>query len=113
IPNRYSGLIQSDSEDPAVRTRWNVRDSDGTVILSHGALQSGSRLTADVAMELGKPLLHLDLGNMDVVDAAEQLRKWIEQNEIQTLNVAGPRQSQDAAIYEQTRSVLTRTFRRE
>src|SRR4029434_10231176 len=42
IPDRYVGLVEAESADPAVRTSLNVRDSDGTVILSNGPLHSGS-----------------------------------------------------------------------
>ena len=42
IPEDYLGLIEADSADPAVRTALNVRDSDATLILSHGPLAAGS-----------------------------------------------------------------------
>ena len=37
-----------------VRTRWNVRDSDGTLILTRGRPDRGTALTADLAKRLGK-----------------------------------------------------------
>ncbi len=38
IPARYPGLVETDSPDGAERTRWNVRDSDATLIVSRGPL---------------------------------------------------------------------------
>jgi Circularly permutated YpsA SLOG family len=106
IPALYAGLIESDSADAAVRTRLNVRDSDATVILSHGALAGGSALTADVARELGRPCLHLDLGTGGVQAAASTLVAWLAANSFSRLNVAGPRASEDPEIYGVALTVL-------
>jgi hypothetical protein len=35
-------LKETDETDPSVRTRRNVEDSDGTLLISHGALVGGS-----------------------------------------------------------------------
>jgi hypothetical protein len=75
------------------RTEWNVRDSDGTVIVSRDArLYGGSLLTAEFARRLRKPLLHLHAGN-PLEPAGKQLRRFIAQHAIRVLNVAGPRAS--------------------
>src|SRR5690349_9704209 len=65
IADVYEGLLETASADPSERTRFNVRDSDGTLILSHGTLAGGSELTRDVAGELKRPCLHLDLNQSD------------------------------------------------
>jgi hypothetical protein len=41
-----------------------------------------------------------------VDEAARRLREWIADNSISVLNVAGPRQSRDPAIYDVTMRVL-------
>src|SRR6267142_1460190 len=64
IPERYAGLVETESADPAVRTARNVRDSDGTLILSHGPLDGGSLFTHREAVRTGRPALHLDLGQL-------------------------------------------------
>ena|SRR5688572_6575374 len=61
IPERYAGLVETGSTDPAVRTARNVRDSDATLILSHGPLEGGSLFTWREATRLGRAVLHLDL----------------------------------------------------
>jgi len=43
-------------------------------------------------------------------DAVDALRAWIENNEIQILNVAGPRASKDPDIYNVTVNVLETLF---
>ena len=70
IPEDYLGLIEADSADPAVRTALNVRDSDATLILSHGPLAAGSLLTLQEAIRAEKPVLHLDLDQISTASAA-------------------------------------------
>src|SRR5882672_2778819 len=61
ISPKYPNLRETENSDPALRTENNVRDSDGTLILSHGTLVGGSSLTYEIASRLQKPLLHVDL----------------------------------------------------
>jgi hypothetical protein len=80
------------------RTEWNVRDSDGTVIFSIlPGLAGGSKLTADLAEELGKPWLHLSEVH-DGPSAVARLRAFLSDHAIRVLNVAGPRASNEPAV---------------
>lgn len=106
IPPYYAGVLETDSDDPAVRTSFNVRDSDATLIVSHGALAGGSLLTFEEARRADKPVLHLDLAAVARGDAAALLRRWLTEVAPRVLNVAGPRASQDPAIAAATRDVL-------
>ena len=103
ISDRYGGLLETDSADPSVRTILNVRDSDATLILSHSPLQGGSLLTLQEARKLGRSVLHIDLAITPQAVSTAQLCEWLRNVDPSTLNIAGPRASQDAAIY---RSVL-------
>jgi hypothetical protein len=106
IPGRYTGLREADSTDPAVRTVLNVRDSDATLIVSHGPLSGGSRLTLEEAIRMGRPLLHLDLSLLTQAEAVARLREWLRDVDPATLNVAGPRASQEAAIGDRVVAIL-------
>jgi hypothetical protein len=106
IPDRYAGLRETESADPAVRTRRNVRDSDGTLILAHRPLTGGSLLTLDTARGMGRPVLHIDLSAVTVDGAADAAAAWISAHGIQRLNVAGPRASSDPQIHGATLRVL-------
>jgi hypothetical protein len=99
IPQRYSGLVETESSDPAVRTSLNARDSDATLIVSHGPLTGGSLLTREEVRRWGRPMLHLDLRETTLVMAVARLRLWLDAVDPHTLNVAGPRASEDAAIF--------------
>jgi hypothetical protein len=74
IAERYRGLAETSSVDPAERTRCNVRDSDATLIVSRGRLQGGSLLTLDEAQRIGRPVLHVDMTISNLPSAVEQLR---------------------------------------
>jgi hypothetical protein len=108
IPERYQ-LRETPSSDPAQRTEWNVRDSDGTVIFSiKTALQGGSRKTAEFAAVLGKPLLHL-ARNFNT-NAPQLLRAFLAHYRVRVLNVAGPRESEQPGSGAFADQVLTAVF---
>jgi putative molybdenum carrier protein len=91
-------LMETPSDDYVQRTEWNVRDSDGTVILSLSeTLTGGSRKTAEIARQYGRPWLHLSRGASGA-DAGERLRRFVEEHRIRVLNVAGPRASTEPAV---------------
>lgn len=82
------------------RTRWNVRDSDATLLVTIAAeLTGGTGLTAQVTDQLGKPWLHIARDTIDnVLDAAQTIRDFLAQHAVRRLNVAGPRASQEPEI---------------
>jgi len=88
------------------RTRRNVVDSDGTVILSFGKLSGGSVATARDAKQLLKPCLVIDAEQMTTTEAAILLAVFILRHRIHTLNVAGPRASKQPGMYAFVTEVL-------
>ncbi len=88
------------------RTKKNVEDSDGTLILNLGLFDGGSLATKRFAERMGRPLLVLQLDNLPMVEAREALLSWLGQFPIQTLNVAGPRESKRPGIYMATLAIL-------
>jgi hypothetical protein len=104
IDARYR-LLETPSRDYEQRTRWNVRDSDGTLIVSRArTLSGGSAYTARSADRLGQPWLHVHPG----ADDAQAIRDFLARHRIRTLNVAGPRASSDPEIYDYVIDVLGR-----
>lgn len=94
VPSKYDRLRETGSADYAVRTSWNVRDTDGTLIISRGPLAGGSLHTRQVANRLGKPLLHIDLADTPRDEAVQRARGWLASFPAPLrLNVAGPRAS--------------------
>lgn len=99
IPSHFGGLTETPSADPAERTRWNVRDSDGTAIFTHGPPTGGTALAAAEAERLGRPCLHVDFDRAEPARAAALLRSWLRDHRIEALNVAGPRASEDPRVF--------------
>jgi hypothetical protein len=88
------------------RTRRNVADSDGTLILNLGDLAGGSLLTQAFARRMGKPLLVVPLDVGVTRETVVGVLAWLREHKIQTLNVAGPRESQRPGIYRLTGELL-------
>ena len=105
VPARYS-VLELPEGGYSERTEKNVIDSDGTLIVSHGALAGGSRLTLEMTEKHEKACLHIDLNNIIHFDAAIDIHDWIVENRIKILNVAGPRASKDARIYKAVYDIL-------
>jgi Circularly permutated YpsA SLOG family len=95
IDPRYP-LRETPSADPAQRTEWNVRDSDGTLLLVTAAPSPGTALTHDAARRLGRPVFEVRL---DALADADAFRRWLQIHNIRTLNVAGPRESESPGVY--------------
>ena len=105
LPDRYR-VRETPSEDPAERTERNVEDSDATLLISRGPLAGGSELTRAFAAGLGKPVLHVELGKLGASEAADRIARWLGVLGCRTLNVAGPRASEEAGIYAAASAVL-------
>ena len=104
IHPRYR-LWETDDKDYSSRTRLNVADTDGTLLLNRGKLEGGSELTAQLAEQLQKPLL---LVNLDHPVDAGIFKEWLNRHRIDTLNIAGPRESKQPGIYQQAVNLLRR-----
>ena len=110
IPARYT-LRQTRTRRYPERTEKNILDSDATLILCHGKPVGGTLLTAELAKRHKKPFL---LANLDKPPEAtiDEARRWLVTNAVETLNVAGPRESQTQGIYQKSLGILTRIVRR-
>ena len=102
IPDHYP-LEETSSSDYRLRTRMNVEDSDGTLILTWGPPVGGTALTLKLARRLHKPFFVVDLlqgGN------ASGVLEWGQANDIRILNVAGPREGEAPGIHARAVSFL-------
>jgi putative molybdenum carrier protein len=108
VPDRYP-LRETPSTAYPERTEWNVRDSDGTLVLHRGRLRGGTALTLRLARRYGRPALAVD---MAAPPAAAAVRRWLERERIGRLNVAGPRESDQPGIHDQAAAFLREVFTR-
>jgi hypothetical protein len=106
IPDRYPNLRETASADFSERTAANVRDSDGTLIISRGPLTGGSLYTGEVADQLGRTCFHVDPYEDTIEGSAAAAIAWLDRNDIKVLNVAGPRASKDPGVHDRAVDVL-------
>lgn len=119
IPDRYQLKCPTDADSEEKesniyneRTKLNIRDSDGTLIFVPmiplpSAINDGTRLTIDEAKAKEKPYLIINLSKEWDANSVVQ---WIDENNIQTLNVAGPRESRSPGIYNSSLKFLEKTL---
>ena len=88
------------------RTLQNVLDSDGTAILYNGALEGGTRLTAEYCQKHRKPCELLNAGRLTPEQAARELLAFVAGHDIAVLNVAGPRASKWPGAHDYSRSAV-------
>jgi Circularly permutated YpsA SLOG family len=110
LPSKYD-LKEMPTDGYPKRTEQNVIDSDGTLIICHGALTGGSEYTRKMADKHDKPWIHVDTSRISVEAAVEFVRAWINGSDVKVLNVAGPSASKDPKIYGTTRRLLTVLFK--
>jgi [ribosomal protein S5]-alanine N-acetyltransferase len=109
IAARYQ-LKETPSSNYTQRTEWNVRDSDGTVVFSISvAVSGGTKKTLDLEQRYHKPFLHLwrDGG---LSSPEEALQRFIRDNDIEVLNVAGSRGSEEPEVAAFVTQVLGKAF---
>lgn len=116
-------LTETSSFNYAVRTEKNVVQSDGTLILFRDVITRGTGLTVQLAKRHNRPYLCIDLAELTDADrtdadldddqdnqrietAAQEILHWLAQQNINVLNVAGPRESTMPNINSQSHTLL-------
>ncbi|MFY9224679.1 MAG: putative molybdenum carrier protein [Blastocatellia bacterium] len=104
IDDKYP-LTETSTSAYAQRTDWNVKHSDGTLILSRGKLTKGTALTLKFAKQRQKPFFVVDL-SQDTTNIRLEIISWLTENNISVLNIAGSRESTSPGIYAQAYELL-------
>ena len=108
IDRRYP-LVESETDAYAERTRLNVRDSDGSLILTRGRPTGGTALTLTLARTLGRPSMVVDLAAA-AAPAPDEVAAWIAAAGIRVLNIAGPRESTAPGIRDEAAAFLRKVL---
>ncbi len=109
-------LSETPSADPNERTERNVRDATATLVLVMGVLiegpaDAGTRHTLRVARDLGRPWRSVDLGDPSERADLAAVARWLDDNRVRVLNIAGPRESNAPGIYCAASAYLGDLFR--
>jgi len=94
------------SNRPRDAIEKNVKEADGTFIISHGRLQKQADYARQMTLKNRKQILGIDLGQHSPFEAARLLASWIEMNHIKSLFVTGSTGNKASSIYHQTLRIL-------
>jgi len=104
-------LVETPSASYLQRTEWNVRDSDATVIFTISSqLSGGSKRTAEFATKHCKPWIHLARQAATYEDPTLILRRFVEENSVRELNIAGTRGSKEPQVWRFAYETLEAAF---
>jgi hypothetical protein len=92
------------------RTKANVKASDGTVIFYESILYGGTEQTLLFCIKARKPYKLIDINLVNCEQAAAALQTFIDETNIEILNVAGPRASGCLAVYDYVKTVLVKVI---
>jgi hypothetical protein len=106
IPARYP-LTETDSPELSIRTEYNVRDSQATLIIYHSIMDPGTLLTMQFCQQYKKNMMEVDLSRES---NPREIVSWITEKKIETLNIAGPRESQSPGIYNAAIGLLNEIY---
>ena len=81
------------------RTQKNVEDSDGTLVIRFGRASGGTARTIEFCEKLARPYLVLDGAVVPIEEAVRQAVRFVSEEDIRQLNVAGPRASGEPRAY--------------
>jgi len=105
IPARYPATELPDAGYDE-RTHKNVEDSDGTLIITFGGASGGTARTIQICRKLGRPHLIMDAESITFEEALRQVVRFVREEDIRRLNVAGPRASGEPRGYEYASSLV-------
>jgi len=89
---KKQGLLQTvyglkEHKSGYVKRTWsNVEDSNATIRLAYNFNSPGEKCTLNAIKRYKKPFIDVDLNNPQ---PAESISKWIKDNNIEVLNIAG------------------------
>ena len=106
IPLRYP-VAELPGRAYRPRTKRNVQDSDGTLIIYFGDMTGGTRETLRLCERLGKPVLSIDAVVTPEAAGVKTAVDFITDNSIAVLNVAGPRETSHAGATEYAARFVT------
>lgn len=109
IPAKYL-LEETATSEYSERTKLNIKDSDATLVVLPDKvtkITDGTILTIDGARKTKKP--HMIVYSSEAIDV-DSIIKWIAENKIKVLNIAGPRESQSPSIYDLSLTFLKEMF---
>ena len=102
IADKYP-LKETATAEPSERTRFNIEESDASLIIYKKIADTGTLFTIQYATDMAKQII---VSCQEQEISTQSFRKWLQENKVQKLNVAGPRESKDEGVYEYSLETL-------
>lgn len=106
IPDRYP-VEEMNTASYAERTKKNVVGSDATLVIYDRLPDRGTKRTIEECLSLNRPVLYI---TFEAEDRIPEIRNWLLHYRVRTLNIAGPRESNDPGIHRKSYAFLERLF---
>jgi hypothetical protein len=97
-------LEEHTSDKYPPRTFTNARDSDGTIRIAANFNSPGEKMTLKAIQQYDKPYIDISMSNPRPIS---EVVTWLQENKIETLNVAGNRESSAPGITAFAENYLT------
>jgi hypothetical protein len=111
LPEQYN-VKGIDNPSYFERLEKNIIDSEGTVILTYGQLLIGLKGVRELAENLKKPCLHVELMECTTNHAISSIRKWMLNHEIEVVYFTGQKPVGGASkIYRDVIRIIEGIFR--
>lgn len=106
VPLKYD-LVELSGHNYPERTLRNIAEADGTIVFieSMASAGPGSRLTITTALKVRKPVLTIEMSQNRKVSMT-RIRSFLRRCKIETLNVAGSRESKSPGLEEAVKAML-------
>lgn len=105
IPESYQ-LVETSSIGFREALHKNVSDSDGTLVITKGKRTAQTSDAVRTALALERQLLHVDLSQYALFEAASLASSWMSQRHIKTAHITGLLAGDDDQIYGQACKLL-------
>ena len=112
LPEKYS-VKESADVSFSDRIEKNVIDSDATAILTHGSLTIGLKIVKDFAGKHNRPYLHVDLNENPLNLASALIRKWMINNQLETIYFTGTKTTRGTSIIKEVIQIIEGICRME
>jgi hypothetical protein len=110
LVSKYGQLQEMENANYSRTTEENVKNSDGTLIISQGQLSGCSALNRRLAERHQRPYLYIDLNTVIAFHASKMISDWIRDHGIEILNVTGLKNADGFNVYQMALNILETAF---
>lgn len=112
LPDMYNVKELTDASF-SQRIEKNVLAADAAAIITHGSLTIGLTMVKDYAEKHGRPYLHIDLNENPLHKASALIRKWMINNELETVYFTGSKSTGGSTINQEVIRIIESVCRME